>query len=135
MDNERRIGMNKQLVLFFVVMVESYVFPEDVKAEAGSVEGIVVTEEGNPVPGYPVIIDGPSGQTVVLTSPTGGFVANDLPAGDYTAIPANELGQSIPFSIGPIGLDNCWFFCRPRDAPVSSVEIPEITIPQNWQMN
>lgn len=65
-----------------------------------SVRGLIITGNGQPVPGYPVIVDGPGDTNhVVLTDKTGVFTLHDLPQGLYTATPANQADRPVPFEL------------------------------------
>lgn len=89
--------------------------------------GQVQTDQGAPVPGFPVIIEGKDKPYIALTDENGRYSVNDLPPGDYSAAPANDLSNRSDFRIekgGPCILD-----CKEP-----SIVIDTLKVPQNWSM-
>jgi hypothetical protein len=73
--------------------------------EDGRVSGTLSTPDGKPVIGYPVIVSGEvaghARNWISSTNTEGKFVVEQLPAGEYTVVPANEPGAVKAFQIEP----------------------------------
>jgi hypothetical protein len=102
-------------------------WPVALSAGEVSVQGRVVTDQGVPVPGYPVIIEGDSGQQVTITDQAGNFTTRGLTVGQYEAVPANRLGEPVPFIVDDQALEL-------GGSSQESLGIGDITIPNQWQM-
>lgn len=53
-------------------------------ARAGSIEGVVRSDGGDPVPGAAITVDGPDGPVALTTGPDGDYAIGTLPPGSYT---------------------------------------------------
>lgn len=67
-------------------------------ARTGSVEGVVETDDGSPVPDVMVSVTGPDGTITLTTGADGDFALGELPPGDYTVTLAVPDGYT---AVGP----------------------------------
>jgi hypothetical protein len=108
------------------IVVLAALWPAALAAGEVSVSGRVITGQGAPVPGYPVIIEGEYGQQVAITDGSGNFTARGLAVGRYEAVPANRLGEPLPFTVDDQTLESL--------GGGRGLTIGDITIPNQWQM-
>ena len=71
-------------------------------AEDGGLVGKLVTPNGTPIKGYPVVVSGKTECGIVqdwisATDSTATFMVNALPPGQYTFAPANEPSATTSF--------------------------------------
>lgn len=64
-------------------------------ARAGSIEGVVRTDEGDPVPGVAITVEGPDGPVALTTGPDGEYAIGSLPPGDYTITVTPTEGTTV----------------------------------------
>jgi hypothetical protein len=86
-----------------------------------AVTGSLKTTDGNPVIGYPVVLEGGHGdQVVVITNMAGTFTAHGLEAGVYTVMlpSATELNRDITV---PASKQRWWAQWLGMDSEVSQV--------------
>lgn len=89
----------------------------------GIIHGKIMTENGSPVPGFPVILESADSSIVALTDESGDYIAKGLQPGQYKAIGANNLGNQPGFEITNSG---------DLSGDVIGSSIETIVIPHNW---
>lgn len=94
-------------------------------AQSAEVTGEVTTQAMEPVPGVPVVINGPEGRSVLFTDKKGRWTLYNAPAGEYSAeaILPDSMVTWEPPPAGDLSGD-----ARPPSPPTASFTIDEKSI-------